>query len=461
MLLRKKLFLLLTTILSLMSSSGQLKPVYDFQKDDTLIKRSFYNKSLALTELQLNALKNIDKETKEQYKRIFYERLDEIKDLLLSSRSVTNLSTHNYLQSVLTKITDANPELKNMEIRLLFTRDWWPNAYSVGDGTLAVNAGLFLYLNNEAELAFILCHELAHYYLDHSGKAIKKYIETVSGAEFKAEMKRIAKLQTRQNQAYDQLLKKSVFDNRRHTRDKEAEADKWAMQFLRNTGYAGIGAKNALQKLDTLDEAAFITNVNLKQFFSFESYPFKDKWIKTETSIFSELSDEDASGLTQKERDSLKTHPDCLKRIELINEAIKNINGKLFLVNESKFNQIRKDFKAEIVDYCFATQKLSRHLYYCLQMIDDPQYRPLALLGIARTLNNIYQAQKDHKVGNMIDIESRHYPKDYNLLLRMLSRIRLEEILNINYLFCKNNEQEMKDYTGFNEELKLIEKNKH
>src|SRR5690606_19405430 len=107
--------------------------------------------------------------------------------------------------------------------------------YSMGDGSIAINAGLFVYLDNEAELIFILCHEIAHYYLDHTNSSIKKYVETVNSDEVQKELKRLSKTQYRVNQQLEELTKAFTFNSRRHSRERETEADRMAFQFMKNT----------------------------------------------------------------------------------------------------------------------------------------------------------------------------------------------------------------------------------
>jgi hypothetical protein len=173
------------------------------------------------------------------------------------------------------------------------------------------------------------------------------------------------------------------------------------------------------------------------------------------------MTDEDASSLSKKERDSLKTHPDCYKRIEALKDSFSLVKGERFLVDEKKFNQLKTDFKAEIAEQCFNINNISRNLYYSIQMMDNATYRPLAIFSIARDLNSIYENQKEHKLGLAIDEEARSYKKDYNLLLRMLNRIRLDELIAVNYFFCKKYREEMSSYSGFEEEIKRLEKNRN
>src|SRR5436853_5092109 len=94
-----------------------------------------------------------------------------------------------------------------------------------------------IFLANEAELAFVLCHELAHYYLDHSNKRIKKDIETVNSEEYKQEFKRISKSEYHISEQLEKLITKFAYGSSRHSRENEAEADRQGFLFLKNTGF--------------------------------------------------------------------------------------------------------------------------------------------------------------------------------------------------------------------------------
>jgi predicted Zn-dependent protease len=81
----------------------------------------------------------------------------------------------------------------------------------MGDGTIVINAGLVIFMANEAELVFALCHELAHYYLDHSNKAIKKMVTEYNSDAFKAEIKRLSKEEYGVGHQLESLMKKNGF----------------------------------------------------------------------------------------------------------------------------------------------------------------------------------------------------------------------------------------------------------
>ncbi len=370
-----------------------------------------------------------------------------------SSRSVTEKETHEYLQSIAQKIIAANPELNKLELRVVFTRDWWPNAASMGDGTIAFNAGLLIYLHDEAEMAFVLSHELAHYYLDHSNTAIKKYVETINSETFKAEIKKLSKEEFMVNEKMEKLAKTMIFDSRRHSRDKEAEADRYAYRFLKNTGYDCNAIKTCLELLDKVDDSLFHPSLDLTTVLNFSGYPFKKKWIQKESAIFSQLSKDD-SPLTQKEKDSLKTHPDCSNRILLLQDSLKaTAGGKRFIVNEELFRRLQKEFPVEIMEQNYRQGRLDRNLYYSLLSLQQ-QPTPVAIYSVARCLNRIYDEQKRHALGTKVGKEDRTMPEDYKLMLRMLDRLRLDEIAALNINFCKKYHDQMTSYSGFAEEMR-------
>lgn len=427
----------------------QAQVLYNYLKDDSLQKKQYVDDALAYQKTKLAALPSSNSK---DYKMVYEDRFKGIETFLKSSRAVTDPAANQYLQSVVNKITSANPELKSLQLRVVFSRDWWPNAYSMGDGTIAVNAGLVIYLNNEAELAFVLSHELAHFYLDHSGKSITKYVETVNSEDIKKEIKRLSKQEFQVNKQFTELLKLIKFDNQRHSRANEAEADRYGWRFMKNTGYDCQGIISTLHILDQVDDTVFLPRLKLATTLNPRDYPFQKKWIEKESVLFGELKEDD-SPLTRKERDSLKSHPDCDQRIAMLQDSVNSHpGGKLFLADEQKFNELKKSFIPEFTEELFREENLGRHLYFVLlQLQHDPQDK-LAIYQVARCLNLLVEGQITHKMGTLYDGESRYYPADYNLVLRMLTRIRLDDLKKLTIAFCDQYKSLMVDHEEFQKE---------
>lgn len=426
-------------------------PVWDFQKKDSLFAARYYKFAADTTNF---LLQSSDKKVKDDYKKIYTDRLAQIKGLLTVKRVVTDPAVVTYLQAIVDKITSSNEELKNLNPRIVFSKDWWPNAYCMGEGTIFVNAGLFVYLKTEAELAFVLAHEIAHLYLNHSGRSVDRYVQTINSETFKSELKRLSKEEYMVNRQLEQLAKKIVFNNRKHSREYETDADRKAYEYLLKSGFYTGAVEAVLRTLDNVDKAAFFKPLQIDKLLNFTNYPFKQKWIQKESAIFSEMKEETDKKKAQDD-DSLKTHPDCLKRIELLNKNKPIISGADFLVNDSYFKKLQTDFLVEITEACYENNNLSRCLYYSLQMIQEQKFMPYAVFSVARCLNKIYEEQKNHTLGLQIDTENKAFADDYNLLLRLLSRIRLQEAGLLSLHFCASYNEQMKPYLDFQKEYTI------
>ncbi|HET9432086.1 MAG TPA: M48 family metallopeptidase [Chitinophagaceae bacterium] len=452
---RGKIFTFLLLSAMGLTCLSQDRPVYIFQKDDSLLKRNYYNQVIHKKKSLVSSVEK--KQYATDYKKVYETQFKEISELWLSSRIVTASPAHDYLQAVLKQILSVNPELKSMDLRVAFSRDWWPNAFSMGEGSIAINGGLFIFLKDEAELAFVLCHELAHYYLDHTNKSIRKSIETLNSDSLKQEIKSISKQEFRQNEQLEKLVKLFVFDKSRHSRDHESEADHVAYRFMKKTGYDTRAIRSCLELLDKVNDSSLFSPLELQKIFHFPEYGFRKKWIQNESAIFNQMN-ETYSPLTKEERDSLKTHPDCEKRIRLLEDSISLGKGRFWLVDEKLFMQLKKEFIPEITEQNYRDEQLASNLYYSLQLLQFPEYEPMAVYSVARCLNALYESQKNHEIGLKIGAENKAYSADYNLLLRMLSRVRLDELAALNYQFCKKYVTKMNGYTGFKEEMEKARK---
>ncbi len=451
---------LLTALLYTSACMSQRPAQYLLQNDDTVLRKSYLTETTVKEKFVLG---NLDRKDVGDYKKIYKEEYNQIEKFWSGTEPITDPAINNYLQAIVKKIIAANDELKSTDARVVFSRDWWPNAYCMGDGSIAINAGLFIFLKNEAELAFVISHELSHYYLHHNAKEIHEYVEKINDEEFQKKLKRIAKQGYSVNKQLDDLLKTMVFDSRRHSRGNEAEADTYALRFMKNTGYDCNAIKTCLQMLDNVDDTTYFNQSPLIETeLNSSGYPFKQSWIEKESSIFSAIKEDD-SPLSQQEKDSLKTHPDCAQRIVLFENQWKDdgLKRNAFLVSEEKFNELKKEFYYEIMEECYREDELSRNLYYALTLLQNEPGNQYAVYSVVRCFNRIWYLQKNHQLEQAIEKEDKSFPAQYNLLLRMLDRIRLDEIISLNIAFAAKYEEQMETYPGFAIELDKLRKNKN
>lgn len=90
-----------------------------------------------------------------------------IDQILLSGRVLFNDPVSNYINKVADNLLESNPELRK-ELRFYVAKSPSVNAFSTDKGIIIVNLGLVAQLENEAQLAYILAHEIIHYEKKHN-----------------------------------------------------------------------------------------------------------------------------------------------------------------------------------------------------------------------------------------------------------------------------------------------------
>jgi Zn-dependent protease with chaperone function len=382
---------------------------------------------------------------------IYKERYEYLNERFKTKEIITNETAQLYLQKIVEEILKKNPSLPDANsLRIYFSRAWWANASSMGEGTILFNIGLFYRLQNEAQAAFVICHELAHYYLDHGNNNIARYVQTVYSDEFQKQLKEISKSEYNKNTQLEKMALTLGFKNRRHSREYEKAADSMAIILMTNTGFDLNEAISCLEILDSSDKEKYYTPLKLDQTFHFAAYPFKKRWLESNTLSFVDTKEEKEKNKTL--ADSLKTHPDCSVRIEVLKEMIGRINkpaGKKFLADEKRFAELHQLFDYEILDYLFTSDRISLCLYTALQMHHADTNNAYVTGMIGKCLNKIYTAQKAHELGKVTDLPSPSFDEEYNSLLRLIQNVRLTELASINYYFLEANIEKAKKSEEF------------
>lgn len=402
---------------------------------------------------------SIKGENKKFILEIYRHRFNNLNELFETKEPITSPDANAYITGIANEIVNKNPELKKLNPRIFFSRACWPNAYSTGEGTIVFNIDLFVKLQNESQVAFVLCHELAHLYLDHSNKKINKYISTIYSEEFQEKLKELKKQKYDKKEELDKLEMGFSFKNSRHSREFESEADSTGFRFMRNTGYDCKEAIACLGILDEIDEEKIDCRKQLTKVFSFAEYPFRKRWIEKEAAFFGVTAENNDS---KKIEDSLKTHPDCKVRIKTLEAVLQRnavIAGQKYLQPESQFTQLQQSFTFEEVNFCFANKKISKCLFNLLLLWEQYPQNAYLVTTTGKCFNELYEKQKNHHLNNIIDNPSPFREKNYNALLEFISRLSLTDISNIGYLFMKQYSTAFAGDAEFNKVFEQSKKN--
>jgi len=387
-------------------------------------------------------------EHKKDLLQLYKARWDNARQKFEKKEIYTAPAASAYLSELVNEIVSNNPVLNRLPLSCYYSRSGNPNASYIGEGIILINMGLFTRLENESQVAFVICHEIAHQYLKHSEKTIADYVSRINSKEVQEELKTIKNSKYRRSQPLEELTNSLTFDTRRHVRQNEAEADSLAVEFLKHTRFDPAEVIATLKILDKIDSDTISTNECLKKLFNSERYPFQQKWISKEEGLLGGH----AKLQSDEFEDSLKTHPDCKLRISKLEPVINKLNGgSKNVIDAGRFRHYTQLFRYEVVEYAYSAGNYGRSLYYTLELLQRMPSDPYLIANIGRVFNGIFYAQKDHHLNNHVDLPAPAYPSHYNEILQFIQNLYLENIASINFHFLERYQDKLKEYPPFME----------
>ena len=140
---------------------------------------------------------------------------------------------------------------RKLPYQFVVINDSTPNAWALPGGKIAVNRGLLVQLDDEAELAAVLGHEIVHAAARHGAKGIERGIFIQSAV--------IAAGVAAGNSGYGDLVNSGAqlaggLVNQKYGRDAELESDYYGMTYMSRAGYDPRAAISLQQKFVKLAE---------------------------------------------------------------------------------------------------------------------------------------------------------------------------------------------------------------
>ena len=317
---------ILVFILSTVSFS--LNAQQDFNHFQTLVAQGTISDDFTKTTnekiLEDKGTRTGDLSTTQEH--VFLEGIHQNIDQLLHSGSVIygdEISV--YVQAVAANLLKDEPELL-AQLRFYTIKSNETNALSTDQGIIFVTTGLISQLTSEAQLAYVLSHEIAHYTEKH-------VIETFDWKnQNKYQQNRIEKLSA-------------------HTKEHEFEADKLALKRYHAAGYSD---QEIISTFDVLMYSYLpFDEVELpKSYYSTDKMYIPESFFATKKYPVKAEEDYD---------DDRSSHPNIKKRKDAALEALSNYSDWGKVVNslgESKFVYIRnlarfESLRTDIIDANF------------------------------------------------------------------------------------------------------------
>ncbi|WP_341908199.1 M48 family metallopeptidase [Fluviicola taffensis] len=268
-----------------------------------------------LNDIAANKVKLATKLDTQLYLESIHEQLNEI---LYSGRVIYGDEVSVYIQDLANRLLKDNPELAK-ELRFYTIKSNETNAFSTAPGIIFVTTGLIAQLSSEAQLAFILSHEIAHYEQKHTHKEYLNY-------------KKTGKIKNNK-----QLLGLSQF-----SKENELEADSLALVRYNKMGYSE-------------EELTSTFDLLMYSYLPFDEVPFPSNYFNTPNSYIPEKEfDLDIKPITAEENynDTYSSHPNIKKRkdaIQKIAAGYSHWGTTSFLLSKEEFEYVRTICRFESV----------------------------------------------------------------------------------------------------------------
>ncbi len=264
-----------------------------------------------------NISRDSDRRDRKQ-KDEFYQRSEYfVNEYLVSGDVIFGDTITRYCERILDHLLKDNPALRK-KLRVYVVKSPIVNASATGNGIIFVNLGLIAQMENEAQLAFVLAHEITHFDKDH---VFDQYVETEkiqNGEDLYRRASRAEKLRALST----------------YSKSHELEADeKGLSKIYQNSGYS-------------MQAPIYVMDVLQYSYLPFDEIPFDKAYLESpHLKVPEDYLLEETAPITADADfdDSESTHPNIKKRKLALLDLISNgREGKEYLISEATFRHCQR-----------------------------------------------------------------------------------------------------------------------
>lgn len=396
----------------------------------TANKKSFIENLKSRHELDIDLVKNqFSGQMKKQIQKSYGDQFESLVKDVNKGEIYFDDTNQQYIESLILEIKKYNSELNSLPLSVNFSRAHSANAFSVGEGTIVVHLDLLNTLENEAELISVICHEIAHYKLNHRNKSVEKFVAKLTSDESKKEEREIKSLKYNKQKRAENFIKDMVYSRTSKSRIHEMQADSLGFEFFKRTNYNPKYIVNSLQLLEKSDnEKDSLVKADYEKFFTTKNQKFIDQWLDVEDFSGYKYSKEHSFKWNV---DSLKTHPDCAARIAVI--AGKKYNEKAdYNVNAVFFNKLKTQAKYENIYNFYFFKEYGYSLYEALKYLKIKKTDTFLTNIIYKNLVLLSKAKKEMKFNNFIPrIDPTEHSHSQQLFFNFMNNLSVKELETI------------------------------
>lgn len=363
-------------------------------------------------------------------KTLHKERFESIVKLFNDDNIIIDSELNAYVEEIFNNLCKSNPYLPQ-DATLYIERSPVANATSYGEGTIVISLSLLARLENDAQLAFILSHELAHYYRNHTKEVVNRYAEINFDKDLNKESREIRNSQYGKYTRMREFMKGIQLTNNKHSRVKEFEADSIGLKIFLNSPYVDLIAPiRTMEILDSVEYETYQANLNLRKYFDFKEYAFKTSWENYKKS--------DMWRVKKDESDSAQTHPSCKKRgLALVRQLRFDSHGPTYK-QRIDFERIRQQANIDLIETSYHFKRYGKALFDALVMSEQYPNDVWLHAMIGRCLYQLHQHQASHELGKVLELPGNDNEENYDRFLTFIHQLRLNELENLTYYYLIN-----------------------
>ena len=359
----KNTFLLLISILFIIRLNAQTTADYQKVINKGKLPAEVYTPSTIKFRMIIDSIDNeLDKSEVKTQAQYYLASGFSIDEMMRSGLVLYNPEYNDYLNSIADILLKDDPELRS-KLHFYLLRSPVVNAFAGAGGNIFISMGLISMLDNEAQLAYVMGHEIGHIAKDH-------------GLDFYLEATAIDK-----KSSNNSLLKKSSFDENiisknLYSQTLEMEADAYGIARIIDSKYSA----------DTVTLNG-VFDVLKYSYMPYENIPFNIHFFEGPHYVISKNMQLDSvkkvTGTPEfdDEKEANKsTHPSIGERRSAVNFALENVNlagRQKALVSEDRFLQIRNMARYELPMFYLHNQFYQDAIYasyIALQKEPDNEY---------------------------------------------------------------------------------------
>ncbi len=321
---------------------------YTIFRPEGKLPLSFLKSSIQKANEEFN--KVLEANAKQNYKHKKKEFLQAnnflIDEMLLSGKVLFNDPISAYVNKIADSILKDDPKLRS-QLEIYIVKSYALNAFTTSRGSIFINMGLIARMRNEAELAYILCHEIIHY----KNKHVLSEFEQAENLKHESGLYRNPSIS-------EQELEKSMY-----SRELESEADVQGLKIYLRSNYKLSELKNVFDILQ-FSHIPFANQTFNKSLFETSTFKLPGSYQLKETRPLQ----------AQDNADSLSSHPKVkLRRDSILHliRGMKDNNRMEFIVSKEEFMKVREMARFEITQTYLENRKYEAAIYNCFLLSKD------------------------------------------------------------------------------------------